>query len=233
MTTPHDIIQTALRENRRALFEFEAKELARSAGVIVPRFVLANPEDQKAVVAAGESLGFPVVLKAVSPDILHKTEAGAVILNITSSAGLVASIRTMKNMIASKSPGASIHSFLIEKMMPQGLEIMIGGLRDRQFGPAVSVGLGGVWVEALKDAAFGILPMTRGEMLDMIAETRAGMFLRGFRGSPQLDQEAVLGVLNATAKLMTEYQEIREIDMNPVRVYARSAAALDIRIILA
>jgi acyl-CoA synthetase (NDP forming) len=231
--TPYTIIQTALKENRKVLFEFEAKELARSAGIIVPRSVLADCEDHKAVVAAGESLGFPVVLKAVSPDIVHKTDAGAVILNITSSTGLSASVTTMKNMIASKSPGAVIRSFLIEKMMPQGLEILVGGLRDRQFGPSISFGLGGVWVEALKDAVFGILPMTRDEMLDMIAETRAGMFLKGFRGSPPLDQEAVLSVLNAIAKLLTDYPEIQEIDMNPVRVYARSAAALDVRIILA
>src|SRR5208337_483128 len=106
-------------------------------------------------------------------------------------------------------------------------------LRDRQFGPSVSFGLGGVWVEALKDVVFGILPMTRDEMLDMIAETREGMFLRGFRGSPPLDQEAALGVLNAIAKLLTDYPEIQEIDMNPVRIYARSAAVLDVRIVLA
>jgi len=233
MTTPHHIIEIALKEGRKALFEHEAKELARSAGIIVPRFVLVDPRDPKAVVAAGESLGFPVVLKAVSTEILHKTDAGAVILNITTSAGLSASITTMKNMVAARTPSAVIRSFLIEKMMPQGLELLIGGLRDKQFGPSLSFGLGGVWVEALKDAVFGILPMTRDEMLDMIGETRAGMFLKGFRGSPSLDQEAVLSVLNAVAKLFADHTEILEIDMNPVRVYVRSAAALDVRIILA
>jgi acetate---CoA ligase (ADP-forming) subunit beta len=156
-----------------------------------------------------------------------------VILNITTSAGLSASITTMKNMIAARMPDAVIRSFLIEKMMPQGLELLVGGLRDKQFGPSLSFGLGGVWVEALKDAVFGILPMTRDEMLDMISETRAGMFLKGFRGSPSLDQEAVLSILNAIAKLFADNTEILEIDMNPVRVYARSAAALDVRIILA
>ncbi len=233
MTTPRDIIQMTLKEGRKALFEHEAKELARSAGIIVPRFVLVDPQDQKAIVAAGESLGFPVVLKAVSAEILHKTDAGAVILNITNSAGLAASITTMKNMIAVRSPAAVIRSFIIEKMMPQGLELLIGGLRDKQFGPSLSFGLGGVWVEALRDTVFGILPMTRDEMIDMIGETRASMFLRGFRGSPPLDQEAVLGVLNAIAKLLADYPEIKEIDVNPVRVYARSAVALDVRIILA
>ena len=182
MKTPAEIIQAALQEGRKALFEHEAKELARSVGILVPRHVLAEPDDLKAIVAAGETLGFPVVLKAVSPDILHKTDAGAVMLNITNSAGLSASINTMKNMVAARVPGAVIRWFLIEKMMPQGLELLIGGLRDEQFGPSVAFGLGGVWVEALKDAVFGILPMTREEMLDMIAQTRAGMFLKGFRG---------------------------------------------------
>jgi acetyl-CoA synthetase (ADP-forming) len=232
MKTPKEIIQLALQEGRKALFEHEAKELARSVGIIVPRHVLVDPADQKAIVAAGETLGFPVVLKAVSPDILHKTDAGAVMLNITNSAGLSASITTMKNMIAARVPGATIRWFLIEKMMPQGLELLIGGLRDEQFGPSIAFGLGGVWVEALKDAVFGILPMTREEMLDMIAQTRAGMFLKGFRGSPALDQEAALSIINALSKLMTDHPGIKEIDLNPVRIYARSAAALDMRVIL-
>lgn len=232
MKTPAEIIQSALQEGRKALFEHEAKELARSVGIIVPRFVLADSADQKAIVAAGETLGFPVVLKAVSPDILHKTGAGAVMLNIPNSAGLSASIMTMKNMIAARVPGAIIRWFLIEKMMPQGLELLIGGLRDEQFGPSIAFGLGGVWVESLKDAVFGILPMTRDEILDMIAQTRAGLFLKGFRGSPALDQEAALSIITALSKLMTDHSEIKELDLNPVRVYARGAAALDVRILL-
>lgn len=232
MNTPAEIIQAALNEDRKALFEHEAMVLAQSVGVIVPRNVLVGPSDQKAIAAAGEKLGFPVVLKAVSPDILHKTDTGAVMLNITSSAGLSASVTTMKSMIASRLPGAAIRHYLIEKMMPAGLELLIGGLRDEQFGPSVAFGLGGVWVEALKDAVFGILPMTREELLDMIAETRAGMFLKGFRGGPALDQEAAIAVINAVSKLMTDHPEIKEIDMNPVRVYAKGAAALDVRVIL-
>jgi len=117
-------------------------------------------------------------------------------------------------------------------MMPAGLELLIGGVRDSQFGPSISFGLGGVWVEALKDVVFGILPMTHEETLEMIAHTRAGLFLEGFRGSPHLDREAVLSVVSAVAKLLTDYPAIKEIDMNPVRVYARSAAALDVRILL-
>ena len=232
MTNPHNIIQSALSEGRKALFEHEAKEVARSSGIIVPPFVLVDEADQKAVVMAGETLGFPVALKAVSPDLLHKTDAGAVMLNITTSAGLASSVLAMKNMIASRAPHAKVHSFLIEKMMPTGLELLIGGLRDEQFGPSVAFGLGGVWVEALKDAVFGILPMTREEQLGMIAETRAGMFLKGFRGSPPLDLEAALSALAAVAKLLNDHPEIKELDLNPVRIYARGAVALDVRIML-
>jgi acyl-CoA synthetase (NDP forming) len=233
MKTPADIIQAARKEGRKALFEHEAKALAHSVGIIVPRHALVDPVDQKAIVAAGETLGFPVVLKAISPQILHKTEAGAVILNITTSAGLAAAITTMKNMIAHRAPGAIIRHFLIEKMMPQGLELLIGGLRDEQFGPSIAFGLGGVWVEALRDAVFGILPLTHEEMTDMIAETRASMFLKGFRGSPALDEEAVHLVVTNLEKLMNDHPEIKEIYMNPVRVYARGAVALDVRIVLA
>jgi len=232
MKTSSDIIQTAINEGRKALFEHEAKDLVRAFGIIVPRHVLVDPHDQTAIVAAGVALGFPVVLKAVSPDILHKTEAGAVMLNITTEAGLAASVTTMKNMVASRAPNALIRSFLIEKMMPQGLELLIGGLRDQQFGPCVSFGLGGVWVEALKDAVFGILPLSHEELNNMIAQTRAGLFLKGFRGSPALDAEAVHLIITNVGRLLADHPEIKELDLNPVRVYARSAAALDVRVVL-
>jgi acyl-CoA synthetase (NDP forming) len=232
MKTSKEIIQAALSEGRTALFEHEAKALTQSAGVVVPRHVLVDPGDHEAVVTAGETLGFPVALKAVSPDILHKTDAGAVMLNITSGAVLSTSVATMEKLIATRVPGAVVQSFLIEKMVPAGLDLLIGGLRDEQFGPSVAFGLGGVWVEALKDAVFGILPMTRVETLDMIAETKAGMFLKGFRGSPALDQEATLAAINAVAKLMSDHPEIREIDLNPVRVFTKGAVALDARVIL-
>jgi acyl-CoA synthetase (NDP forming) len=232
MKTPAEIIAQARTEGRSALLEHEAKEVARSAGIMVPRFEVVAPDDLQAITAAAEKLGFPVALKAVSAEILHKTDAGAVMLNIANSAALAASIPTMKNMIAARVPGAVIRFFLLEKMMPAGLELLIGGLRDAQFGPSVAFGLGGVWVEALQDAVFGILPMTRQEQLDMIAETKAAAFIKGFRGSPPLDQEAALSVINAVSSLLTNHPDIGEIDLNPVRLYARGAVALDTRIVL-
>jgi len=232
MTTPHEIIQAALKDGRKALLEHEAKELARSVGIIVPKFEVVGPNDEQALLGAAEKLGYPIAVKALSPDILHKTEAGAVMLDIKNKTTLVTAVKQIKNTISRRSPDAKVLYFLIEKMMPPGPELLIGGLRDDQFGPAIAFGLGGIWTETLKDAVFGILPLSRGEMIDMIDETRAGLFFKEFRGVQRLDREPVLSVMQAVSRLLTEYQEIREIDLNPVRVYARGAAALDARILL-
>ena len=152
MKTPSDIIQAALKEGRQSLFEHEAKEIVRAVGIIVPKSSLVVPHDVKTILSAAEKLGFPLAIKAVSSEILHKTEAGAVTLNVANSTALAKAVEDMKAMIAERVPGARIRFFLLEKMMPSGLELFFGGLRDEQFGPSVTFGLGGVWVEALKDA---------------------------------------------------------------------------------
>ncbi|HTG01973.1 MAG TPA: acetate--CoA ligase family protein [Nitrospirota bacterium] len=233
MTNARSIIEKALQEGRKILFEHEAKALVHTAGVVVPRHVVVVPDDERAVVTAGEKLGFPLVLKAVSPAIVHKTEAGAVMVNITTSEALTDAIQSMKRIIAAQAPGAEIHAFLLEKMLPLGLEVLIGVVRDSQFGPSVSFGLGGIWVEAIKDVAFGILPMTHEEISDMIAQTRAALFLKGFRGTPPFDEEALHLIIANLTKLVDDHPEIRELELNPVRVYEHGAAALDARVILA
>ncbi len=232
MKTPTEIIRSANAEGRKALFEHEAKDLVRAVGIAVPRFALVDTHDKKSLFAVAKRLGFPLALKAVSPEVLHKTEAGAVALDLANYDDLIDAADIMRKTVSERAPGAVIRHFLLEEMMAPGLELLIGGLRDVQFGPAVAFGLGGIWVEALKDTAFGIVPMTRQETIDMMDETRAGMLLKGFRGSPPLDREAVLSIINAVSKLMTDFSEIREIDLNPVRVYPDGAAALDVRVLL-
>jgi acetyl-CoA synthetase (ADP-forming) len=232
MKAPAEIIQTALNEGRKTLLEHEAKMLAHSVGIIVPRSEIVDARDSKALLAAAGKLGYPLALKAVSAQVLHKTDAGAVMLDIKDKTALESALKRIKEAVALKVPGAVIRYFLIEKMMPPGLELLIGGLRDAQFGPSVSFGLGGVWVEALRDAVFGILPLTHEEMTDMISQTKAGMFLKGFRGNPVLDEEAVHLIIGNLTKLLNDVPVIKEIDLNPVRVYAKGAAALDVRVIL-
>lgn len=232
MKTPTEIIQTAIGEGRKALLEHEAKELARAVGIAVPRYELVDAHDKQALFMAAKRLGFPLALKAVSPEVLHKTDAGAVALDIANYEELVEAADSMKKRVSERVPGAMIRYFLLEEMMAPGLELLIGGLRDVQFGPAVAFGLGGIWVEALKDTAFGILPMTNQETLDMMAGTKAGKFLKGFRGSAPLDEKSAISIIKAVSQLMTGFTEIQEIDLNPVRVYPAGAVALDVRVIL-
>lgn len=232
MTTPNDIIRAALSEGRKALYEHEANELARSVGIVVPRFEVAGRDDEKGILAAAERLGYPIAVKAISPDILHKTEAGAVMLDVKNKTQLALSVKQITSAVSQRVPGATVLNFLLERMMPSGPELLIGGLRDEQFGPALAVGLGGIWTETLKDAVFGILPLSRDELITMINETRAALFFKEHRGTAPLDREPVLSVMLAVSRLLTEHPEIREIDLNPVRVYAHGAAALDVRILL-
>ncbi|HAR45790.1 MAG: hypothetical protein A2X56_12415 [Nitrospirae bacterium GWC2_57_13] len=232
MRSPSGIIRAALKQGRTHLLEHEAKELAHAAGIPVPDHVVVRANDDAALRAASRRLAFPLALKAVSQDILHKTDAGAVMLDILDERSLAAAASNIQRSVSQHLPGAKIEAFLLEKMMPPGLELLIGGLRDEQFGPSVAFGLGGVWVEALKDAAFGILPMTRDERLEMMHLTRAWTFLKGFRGSPPLDLETVLTIMDAMSRLLEQVPEIREIDLNPVRVYESGAVALDVRVVL-
>ncbi len=232
MKTSGEIIQNALKEGRKALYEYEAKELARSVGIIVPKFEVVGADSENGLVEAADKLGYPVVVKAQSPDILHKTEAGAIVLDVKNRMELAAARKQILTNVSARLPRALVRHLLIEKMMPTGPELLIGGLRDEQFGPAIAFGLGGIWTEALKDAVFGILPMSREEMLDMIGKTRASILFHEFRGTPPLDREAVLSVMKAVSRLLADNGLVREIDLNPVRAYPRGAAALDVRIVL-
>jgi acetyl-CoA synthetase (ADP-forming) len=233
MRSSEEILKAAVAEKRTALYEHEAKEIVRSLGIIVPRSEVAAPGREEGLIAAADRLGYPLALKAASPSILHKTEAGAVVVDIRNKAELLSAARQISSAVTMRVPGATIHHFLIEKMMPPGLEVLVGGMRDAQFGASIAFGLGGVWTEALQEVVFGILPMTREEVGAMMDRTKASLFFRGFRGAPPLDREAVYSIITGVSKLMHKHEEIREIDLNPVRVYPRSAAALDARILLA
>jgi acyl-CoA synthetase (NDP forming) len=232
MSDPREIIHAAVREGRRALFEYEAKEVARSVGIVVPKYELVEPGNEAGLIAAADKLGYPVAVKAVSSAILHKTEAGAVILDVRNKTELALAVKQIISNTSHRFPEAVIRTFLVEKMMPSGPELLIGGLRDVQFGPCVAFGLGGTLTEALNDAVFGILPMTDEELIRMIHETRASLLFRDYRGMQPLDRGPALSVIRAVAQLLNDHPIIHEIDLNPVRLYARGAAALDVRMLL-
>lgn len=228
-----NLIAEARKQNRSALDEQAGKALLAEYGVAVPKSAV--------VAGAGEvgqktkALKFPVVVKVMSPDILHKSDAGGVRINLRTPEGVIEAIRAMMQqpMIAA----ARIDGFLIEEMAPPGQEMVIGGLRDPQFGPLVMVGLGGIFVEVLADVSFRICPITRLDAQQMLAELKGAAILKGARGRKAVSQEAIVEVLlkvgGEDGLLMQHAADIVEADINPLIVSESGAVAVDARFILA
>jgi acyl-CoA synthetase (NDP forming) len=218
------------RSAQRHLLETEAEELFADHGLPVPPRSLATTEAE--AVAAARRFGFPVVLKIVSPDILHKSDAGGVSVGLADEAAVQAAWRAMMAAVAGSAATARIEGALVAPSAPAGLECIVGVTRDPQFGPALMFGLGGVFVELLKDVSFRVLPITRADAEEMVREIRGWPLLQGLRGSGPRDVPAVVDFLVKTAELVEQNPEIREIDVNPLRVYERGVLALDVRVIL-
>jgi acyl-CoA synthetase (NDP forming) len=226
------LIAEARASKRAALDELAGKQLLASFGVSVPKSVVVP--DAAAAAAACGNLKPPLVLKVVSPDILHKSDAGAVRVGLASAAEIEAAVRAM--MMRPAIASARIDGFLVEEMAPAGLELVVGGIRDPQFGPLVMVGLGGVLVEVLADVAFRICPITRLDAEEMLDELKGTALLRGARGRKPVSREAIVDVLlkvgGDNGLLMTHGDDIAEADINPLIVSEQGAVAVDARFVL-
>jgi acyl-CoA synthetase (NDP forming) len=225
----HTTIARALAETRN-LLEPEAAGLFGEHGLPVPPFRLAAGGAEAA--AAARELGFPVVLKVVSRDVLHKSDAGGVRVGLADAAEVEEAWREMTTTVASRVPGARIEGALVAPQAAEGLECIVGMTRDPQFGPVLMFGLGGVFVELLKDVSFRVLPIGRADAEEMVREIKGFPLLAGVRGSAPRDVGAVVDFLLATAALVEANPEIREVDVNPLRVYAAGVLALDARVVL-
>jgi len=232
MRATAQLIAEARASKRVALDELAGKRLLASFGVSVPKSVLV--QDADAAAAACGDLKPPLALKVVSPDILHKSEAGGVKVGLENAAAVGDAVRAMMKRPAVEN--ARIDGFLLEEMAPPGVEVVVGGLRDPQFGPLVMVGLGGVLVEVLADVAFRICPVTRLDAEEMLEELKGAALLRGARGRKPVSREAVLDVLlkvgGENGLLMTHGEDIAEADINPLIVSERGAVAVDARFVL-
>lgn len=225
----HRTIVRAQAEKRN-LLETEAKELFGDHGLPVQPFTLAKSEAE--AVEAARRLGFPAVLKVVSPDILHKTDAGGVKVRLADAAEVSAAYREMLASVGRRAPAARIEGVLVAPYAPEGLECIVGMTRDPQFGPALMFGLGGVYVELLKDVSFRVLPIDKSDAEEMVREIKGFPLLQGLRGSGLRDLAALVDFLVKTAKLVEANPEIREIDVNPLMVYEKGVLALDARVII-
>ena len=224
------IISQAVRDNRKSLLETEAKTVCKDYGIPITRFELAKNEAE--AVEFAEAIGYPVVLKIVSPDIIHKSDVGGVVVDLKDEKAVRGAYKQILGNVKKHDAKAKIVGVLVQEMAPASTEVIVGSIKDPQFGPAIMFGLGGVFVEVLKDVTFRIAPVTEEEAREMIEEVKAYPLLKGYRGSPPADINAIVKIILATSKLVMEHQEIKELDLNPIMVYEKGAKTVDARIIL-
>jgi acyl-CoA synthetase (NDP forming) len=224
------IIAQAQNESRKALLETEAKTICIEYAIPVTKFQLAKNSREAAEFA--EQIGYPVVLKIVSPDIIHKSEAGGVIVDLKNEAEVQNAYRkVVENAIKYKAT-AKIAGILVQEMAPQSTEVIVGAIKDPQFGQTLMFGLGGVFVEILKDVAFRIAPITREDAQEMVTTIKAYPLLKGYRNTPPTDVEAIKDILLNTSRLVMDNPQIKELDLNPIMAYEKGAKTVDARIIL-
>jgi len=224
------IIAKARKDGRKVLLEHEAKTICAEYGITVNRFSLAKNENEAAELA--ERIGFPAVLKVVSPEIVHKSEAGGVKINLKDTDEVRGAYNTIIENAKKYNSKANIVGVLVQEMAPQGIETIIGAVKDPQFGQTLMFGLGGIFVELLKDVTFRVAPITEQDAAEMIVGVKAFPLLNGYRGSPPADVKAIVTQLVCVSHLVMDYPEIRELDLNPVMAYPHGTKVVDARIIL-
>jgi len=224
------IFNKARKEDRKYLLEPEAKTICMEYGIPVTKFKVAKNETE--AIQFAREIGFPVVLKIVSPDVVHKFDVGGVILNLNNETELRKAYDEILENVKKHKPNARILGLLVQEMAPQSTEVIVGATKDPQFGPALMFGLGGIFVEILKDVTFRIAPISESDAREMITDVKAYPILKGYRGQPPADVEAIVNILLNTSRLVMEHREIKELDLNPIMVYEKGAKTIDARIIL-
>jgi acyl-CoA synthetase (NDP forming) len=224
-----EILSKVMKEGRRALLEPEAEKICAHCGIPVPKSLVATTGEEAA--AKAEDLGFPAVLKILSPDILHKTEAGGVLVGLQDRDEVKRGYQDIIAKAKKYKPDANILGVLVQRMVPEGIEVIVGGLRDPQFGATVMFGVGGVLVEMFNDVVFDLAPLEKSDAYDMVHSIKAYPLLRGYRNMPRADEDAIVDILLKASRLISEYSEIDQMDLNPTRVWEKGATVVDARIL--
>lgn len=226
------VFQQVKADGRLAIGDAEARAVQTAYGIPFPKSFLAKTAEEAA--KAAEEIGFPVVMKITSPDILHKTDIGGVKLNLQGADEVRDTFDLMMYRAQRYQPTAEIWGCLVQQQVKGGKEILLGMNRDPQFGPLLVFGLGGIYVEVLKDVTFRVAPIDRRQAREMLSEIRGFQLLRGVRGEPPSDMDAIVDVLLRLSQLVTDFPEIVEIDINPLMVFEQGKGALgiDMRLIL-
>lgn len=225
-----EVFEEAKKDGRNFLYEHESKKLFGLYGMPVTKIHVAETEDD--AVSAAKRIGFPIVLKIVSPQILHKSDAGGVIVGVQDEKGIREGFNKIIKNAKNYKSDAEITGILVQEMAPKGTEIIIGSTTDPTFGPTIMFGLGGIFVEILKDVSFRVAPIDKVDASEMIKEIKAYKILEGARGMPAVDQDTLVDILVKTSEMLMECPEIKELDMNPVLAYPDGARIVDARIIM-
>ncbi len=225
-----DVIAAARAESRTLLSEVEAKQLLADAGVSVTETRLAASADDAAAHAA--ELGYPVALKVVSDAITHKTDVGGVELGIADESALRDAWDAIHERVSAAAPSADLQGLSVQPMAEPGAEVILGITQDQQFGPVLMFGLGGVFVEVLKDVAFRIVPLEPRDAAEMVREIQGFPVLEGFRGTPAANLDAIESMLLQLSEFAEANPDVAELDLNPVFARPDGAVAVDARILL-
>ncbi|MBI1885252.1 MAG: acetate--CoA ligase family protein [Chloroflexi bacterium] len=224
------LIDRARSQGRTVLTEIESKQVLEEAGILTVKARLAASAQD--AVAAARELGFPAVLKIVSPDVTHKTDVGGVRLGLKSPEEVATAFDEIKAAVKRNQPDARIEGVSVQAMARPGIEVIIGMTKDPQFGPVLMFGLGGVLVEVLNDVSFRIVPLEPRDARQMVREIKGLPLLQGVRNQPPADLAALERILLRLSAFVDKHPEIEELDLNPVFAYEDGAVAVDARIVV-
>jgi len=230
MMEKFSIFDKVRKEGRSILTEFESKKILKQVGISVVEARLAK--NQKEVVSMSRKIGFPVVLKIISPDVVHKTDSGGVKLSLKNVSEVKKAYHEILEAVGKQYPDAVIHGVSVQKMVRPGTEVIVGTSKDPQFGPVIMFGLGGIFVEILKDVSFRIVPVNRKDAQEMTEEIKGYALLRGYRGKEPANIPALVEIILRVSNFIHENPQIKELELNPVFAYGDRALAVDARIIL-
>ncbi|MCH8050830.1 MAG: acetate--CoA ligase family protein [Chloroflexi bacterium] len=230
MVTLSEAIERARSEDRSVLTEIESKQVLAAAGIPVAEATLAASADEAAKAAA--QAGFPVVLKIVSPDVTHKSDVGGVKIGLEDEAAVRAAYDDIVAAVKERQPKARIEGVAVQAMARPGTEVIVGMSKDPQFGPVLMFGLGGIFVEVLKDVSFRIVPLEERDAREMIDEIKGRAILDGVRGGEPADIGALAGLLLQLSAFAEANPQVEELDLNPVFAYKDGCIAVDARIVV-
>jgi acetyl-CoA synthetase (ADP-forming) len=193
-------------------------------------FIITKTPEEAAI--AAEKIGFPVVVKVISPDISHKSDVGGVIIGLNNTAEVTRAAQEVLEKVKARAPSARITGIMVQKMAKPGVEVIIGGLRDAIFNTTLMFGLGGIYTEILRDVSFRVWPITEEEAVEMITEIRSRNILRGYRNTPPVDLKSLAEIILKLGRILEEHSEIQSADLNPVLAYPNGAVVVDARFIV-